>query len=141
MATAYNYSEVVLNIGGDVNVLADVDDAVMFEEVDAFNETWGAQGDLMVVGTGRRGGYCQVTCLPIPPFEGGTAVWVEWDNTIQQIRDGEPVDPEDGSLAVPNKNYQLLGGFPKRGPLGQDFGAGSAGNRVYSWIFREVRNG
>ena len=145
MAIAYNKSQVILTIDGSVvEQLAATEDAVLCpDSMPALEVTVGAQGDLMAVGTGMRGGPISVTVLPVPAGPGATGdpAWQAWDELLQRARDGEEIEPFDGSLEVPNRTYTLSQGFCIDGPMGQTYGQGNAANRTYVHHFEEIRTG
>ena len=143
MAQAYNKSQVKLIIDGDEVVeLADSEDAVLCpDSMPALTATRGATGALMVVGTGDPGGPISVTVLPIPATDDAPndAPWPKWDDLLQQARDGEALEPIQGTLEVPDRTYELVNGFCVDGPMGQTYGKGSAGNRTYVFEWEQIR--
>ena len=128
------YCTVILN-GIELDGLSEDEDAIMLPgEVELYNVSIGAQGDLIAFRTAERGG--EVAFKFQPTSVSGRMIGV----LLEKIRNNSAVIRFDGTVVddVAGETFTLQKGVLLKGPLGNTYGKGAAANRVYTFRFQDI---
>ena len=135
-ALQLSLAHTTVEIGGmEVTGWSEDSDALMMPmDADFFNVKMGANGDILAINNGSRGGEVTIKLLPnsaAAPFFMRQWYQIYHENAIIQWN-GFVHDMKNGV------KFDLLNGVMMKGPKGITMGAGDMSNHMFTWHFREI---